>query len=154
MAGATVTYEWDDSGLQAMIAKSIENIQDMTPVMKAFAEYMVLQTADRFKNEKAPDGTPWVRLNPVTKAMKKKEGKIDKILHSDGYLRLIHYEAEEHGFSLSSDRDYSAIHQYGGKAGKGHKATIPKREFIGFNDQDIKEFKETFKDWIIINKAR
>ena len=31
---------------------------------------------------------------------------------------------------------YDAIHQLGGKAGRGHKVTIPAREYLGMNQGD------------------
>lgn len=35
--------------------------------------------------------------------------------------------------SVGSDRPYAAIHQFGGKTGRGHKVTIPARPFFPFN---------------------
>jgi len=152
MAGDGVLFIWDDKDVQAMIARSIGNINDRTPVMKSFAEYMVKQTDDRFKNETAPDGSAWQQLSPVTLARKARLGKIDKILQQDGYLRLVHPAADKDSAGIYSDRIYGAIHNRGGKAGPGHKVTIPKREFLGFNDADFKEFEETYKDFIILGR--
>jgi len=152
MAGDGVLFIWDDKDVQAMIAGSIGHIQDMTPVMKAFAEYMVNRTADRFEQETGPDGKKWQKLSPVTLARKAKLGKIDKILQQDGYLRLVHPKADKDSAGIYSDRIYSAIHNRGGMAGPGRKVKIPKREFLGFNDADFKEFEETCKDFIILGR--
>jgi phage gpG-like protein len=37
-------------------------------------------------------------------------------------------------------------------AGPGRRVKIPKREFLGFSDADIKEFQETIKDWIVLGR--
>jgi phage virion morphogenesis protein len=153
MAGDGVLYTWDDKDLQDMIAQNIGRINDMTPVMKAFAEYMVKETDDRFKNEKAPDGSGWTPLKPATLERKAAmKGAIDKILQQGGYLRLVHPHANKDSAGVFSDRKYAAIHNRGGMAGPGRKVKIPQREFMGFNDADIQEFAETCKDWIIMGR--
>ena len=147
-----VLFDLHDQNLQKMIASTVGRINDLTPVMKAFGEYMQGATDKRFKEEKAPDGSGWKALADVTKARKAKLNKIDKILQQDGYLRLVHYKAKKSDVSIESDRKYARIHQLGGKAGRGRKVTIPKREFLGFSDEDIKEFEETCKDFIILGR--
>lgn len=135
-----------------MIAKSVRNASDMSPVMKGYSEYLVTQTDDRFRSETGPDGKKWQALSPVTKAAKAKAGKIDKILQQDGYLRLVHPESDRQSAGVYSNRVYAAIHNRGGKAGRGRKVTIPKREFLGINDADMQEFEATVVDWIVLGR--
>lgn len=153
MAGDGTLLAWDDSDVQKMIKGNVKRIGDMTPVMKSFSEYLVGQTEERFKLEQSPDGKAWEPLSPITVKQKQRQGKIDKILQQDGYLRLVHPEADTDSAGIYSDRVYAAIHNRGGKAGAGHKVTIPKREFLGINEADIREFHETIKDWIILGKS-
>ncbi len=150
MAGAGVEFTYTDKDLQDLIKGAAGRINDMSPVMKSFAEYMVNRTDERFEKEQAPDGSPWAPLSDVTKARKAKLNKIDKILQQDGYLRLVHPDSDKKSASVYSDKEYAAIHNYGGKAGRNHSVTIQKREFLGFNDEDIQEFIETAKDFIIL----
>ena len=152
MSGDGVLYEWNDKDMQAMVAKTIGNIQDMTPVMKSFAEYMVNQTDDRFEAEKAPDGSGWAKLKDATVARKSKLNKRSKILQQDGYLRLVHPAADKDSSGIYSDRIYAAIHNRGGMAGPGQKVKIPKREFLGFSDADIKEFQDTIADFVVLGR--
>lgn len=152
MAGDGILYEWNDKDMQDMIARSIGNIQDMSPVMKPFAEYMVKQTDDRFRNETAPDGSGWVPLAAATRARKSKLNKIDKILQQDGYLRLVHPAADKDSAGIYSDKIYAAIHNRGGMAGKGRNVKIPKREFLGFSEADIKEFQDTIADFVVLGR--
>ena len=152
MAGDGVLFEWDDKDVQAMIAGNIGRIKDMTPVMKSFSEYMVTTTDKRFEDETGPDGKKWQKLAPVTRARKAERGKIDKILQQDGYLRLVHPSADKNSAGIYSDRIYAAIHNRGGMAGPGRRVKIPRREVLGFSDEDIKEFKETCRDFIILGR--
>jgi phage virion morphogenesis protein len=48
-----------------------------------------------------------------------------------------------------SDIIYSAIHQFGGLTGRGHKVEIPARPFLGVRDDDWTEIKETVREYIV-----
>lgn len=153
MAGDGIAYRWDDEELQELIKSSIGRVEDMTPVMKSFSEYMVTRTDDRFKAEEAPDGSGWQALAPVTVARKERLHKIDKILQQDGYLRLVHPIADKQSAGVYSNRVYAAIHNRGGMAGHGLSVKIPKREFLGFNDDDFREFRDTVTDYILLGRS-
>ncbi|MBU1193966.1 MAG: phage virion morphogenesis protein [Proteobacteria bacterium] len=150
MAGDGVHFIFDDTGLQQALKSASGRISNMNPVMKAFSEYMVMQTDDRFKKEQAPDGSRWQALSPMTVKRKADQGKMDKILQQDGYLRLVHPHADKDSAGIYSDRIYAAIHNRGGKAGRNRSVTIPKREFLGFSKADLQEFVETCKDFIVM----
>ena len=153
MSGATVLFELDDAELKELIDRMGGAIEDMTPIMKPFGEYMILETEERFQKEESPEGKAWIPLSTVTIEMKDAINDIDKILQAQGNLLLsIVPEAMKDGIKISTNRVYAAIHQFGGKAGRSHKVTIPARPFLGFNDSDIKEFTETVNDWIILGR--
>lgn len=93
--------------------------------------------AERFKQEIAPDGSEWQSLSPKTLARKKKKGKSTKILRQDGYLSdKTAYNYNDQNVEFGSDAKYARLHQFGGKAGRGKKVTIPKRPWLGVNAQD------------------
>lgn len=93
--------------------------------------------AERFKQEIAPDGSEWQSLSPKTLARKKKKGKSTKILRQDGYLSdKTAYNYNDQNVEFGSDAKYARLHQFGGKAGRGGKVTIPKRPWLGVNAQD------------------
>lgn len=153
MAGATGIYTLDDTELKAILSRMEGAIKDLTPVMHPFGEYMLMRTEERFDAEETPEGVPWEPLSEITVARKRKRNKIDKILQQDGFLKLVNYEAGHDGLELGSNRIYAAIHQFGGEAGRNKSVTIPQREFLGFNDEDIKEFEETVKDFILLGSV-
>lgn len=118
MAGAHVLFVWNDKEVSDLLKQVAGRVSDLTPAMRTFGKYMVTATDDRFAAEKAPDGSPWKKLSPITVASKKKMGKINKILQQDGYLKLIHATPQKRGLTLWSNRKYAAIHQFGGPISK------------------------------------
>ncbi|WIM82571.1 phage virion morphogenesis protein [Gallibacterium anatis] len=93
--------------------------------------------ADRFKKEIDPDGNNWKPLSAKTLARKQKKGKSTKILRQDGYLSdRTAYNYNDKNVEFGSDAKYARLHQFGGKAGKGKKVTIPKRPWLGISQQD------------------
>jgi len=152
MAGDGTYLEWDDKAVQAMLKDAVTRIKDFTPAMKAFSEYLVKETGDRFRKEQAPDGSGWDPLKPATVARKAKMGKRSKILQQDGYLMMVHPQADEPSGGIYSDRKYAAIHNRGGMAGRGRKVKIPQRQFLGINDADVKEFQATVTDWVVLGR--
>jgi len=152
MAGDGVAYEWDDRAFQQLLKETVGRVRNFTPAMKSFSEYMVTATADRFDREQAPDGSAWQALKPATVMEKQASGKIDKILQRNGFLRLVHPKATRDSAGVYSNRVYAAIHNRGGMAGPGRRVRIPKREFLGFSNADIKEFQNTVKDWIVMGR--
>ena len=93
--------------------------------------------AERFKQEIAPDGSEWQSLSPKTLARKKKKGKSTKILRQDGYLSdKTAYNYNDQNVEFGSDAKYARLHQFGGKAGRGGKVTIPKRSWLGVSEQN------------------
>ena len=107
-------------------------------VFTAIGEELLLSTDARFDSETAPDGRPWAPLNAEYAAWKRAFHGTDKILKLRGYLRdTLRYQATDASVAIGSNRIYSAIHQFGGQAGRGHKATIPARPYLGVSDDDV-----------------
>lgn len=131
MAGAQVLFQLDDHELRDLIARTGDRIKNVHPAMKAFGEYMVLTTKDRFRDETSPDGKKWAALDPDYEAWKKQNNKIGKILQMDGYLILAHAKPDKTGLTLESNRPYAALHQYGGTISK----TVAVREHLRTIDQ-------------------
>ena len=93
--------------------------------------------AERFKQEVDPEGNNWQSLSPKTLTRKQKKGKSTKILRQGGYLSdKTAYNYNDQNVEFGSDAKYARLHQFGGKAGRGKKVTIPKRPWLGVNAQD------------------
>lgn len=93
--------------------------------------------AERFKQEVDPEGNNWQSLSPKTLTRKQKKGKSTKILRQGSYLSdKTAYNYNDQNVEFGSDAKYARLHQFGGKAGRGKKVTIPKRPWLGVNAQD------------------
>ena len=124
---------------------------------------------ENFKNETAPDNTPWKPLAQDTMMMglaKKKGWKRDgglsargkryiqgkRILRESGDLEgSIHFQADNDSVMIgtSGSIPYAAIHQFGGKAGRGRKVTIPARPYLAMNQGTELELADQDRNWIM-----
>lgn len=152
--GITIRIEHDDARIRAGLLKLLAFGRDQRAAMRDIATLGESSTRERFHTETDPDGSRWVPLksniyDSINKKHLRKDGRLRntaaafrhvtnrKILTLDGHL----------GDSISnrSDRDYAewgvnriyaAIHQFGGKAGRGLRAQIPARPYLGISAGD------------------
>lgn len=92
----------------------------------------------------------WVPLAASTKAAYKKKGWVEQpTLSRTGGGLAASIEVSPNGTSLgltmSANKEYAAIHQFGGQAGKNLSVTIPARPFLIINDDVFDEIKEEIK---------
>ncbi|AJE07750.1 phage virion morphogenesis protein [Mannheimia haemolytica] len=100
----------------------------------------------RFKAEQDPDGNNWKALDDRTLALKRKRGKSPKILRQDGYLAdKTAYNVTNDNVEFGSKEVYARLHQFGGKAGRGKKVSIPARPWLGVGKND---------ETLLLEKAR
>ena len=160
--GISINIEINDQGIQDLLSVTQKRLQDLTPAFKNIGEYMVRERDTLFKEERSPEGRPWAPLADSTKHSifrKKKTAKQGfrtlagkKILTQDHHLKRTVYKAGSDQVVISPDKTsqaYAAIHQLGGKAGRGRKVTIPARPHLGFNAENKKEFIEIIKDHLM-----
>lgn len=142
----TVTI--DDRKVQERLQSMLRASADLEPVMKRFGEHLRRSSDDNFRAEQAPDGKPWKHLHPATLKSKRRRGKAGlKILSEGGNLRgNINYRTDRNSVTIGSPEPYAAIHQFGGKAGRGRAATIPARPFIGIGPDDRRELLQLLRD--------
>lgn len=89
-------------------------------------EILVSDIQERFQDGKSPTGVEW----PVSQRAADEGGKT---LVDRGHLRdSITYNAADPDFvEVGSNLVYAAIHQFGGKAGRGRKVRLPARPYLG-----------------------
>ena len=86
------------------------------------------------QSKSAVDRTPkWKRNNKKLGRVKGEvRGDHDKTLLKDGHLRDSYvYQLNNAGVEIGSALIYSAIHHFGGQAGRGHKTKIIARPILG-----------------------
>ena len=88
-----------------------------------------------FESQGSPFGEAWKALAPAT--LKKKKGSL-KLVESGHLKRSLrsNISTSEKRVSVGSNLEYAAIHQFGGRAGRGHKVSIPARPFLPINEKD------------------
>ena len=116
-------------------------------VFSAIGEELLLSTDARFDSQTDPDGRPWEPLNAKYAEWKRAFHGHDRILKLRGYLRdTLRYQATDVSVAIGSNRVYSAIHQFGGQAGREHKAAIPARPYLGGSYDDVAAILEIIED--------
>ena len=138
MAGAS--FKLDSSQVERSLGTAIAKMQQTQGLMESIGEHLVSTTVQRFEDGKAPDGTPWKRSIRA-----EKEGGqtlVDnEILKGD-----INYSASPGQVHVGTNKEYAAIHQFGGEAGRNHSVTLPAREYLGFSEEDQKDVRAEIAD--------
>ena len=87
-----------------------------------------------FNEQQSPFNEAWQALSPVT--LRKKKGSL-KLVESGHLQRSIATSTKlgkvEKAVSIGSNLEYAAIHQFGGRAGRNRKVTIPARPYLPLN---------------------
>jgi len=166
MAGATMTVRIQDAELSGLLDHITTRARNLRPAMKAIGERLLLTTEERFTAEEDPDGNPWQPLASRTilaslgkgnfhgkrgkvtsRAMRNAKGR--KILTRSHQLRRsLTYRAGADFVEEGTNKIYGAIHQLGGKAGRGRKVEIPQRAYLGITDADRRAGIHILKDFL------
>lgn len=151
MAEFTITVQ--DNEVQAKLKALADRAENPAGVLAAIGEGIVERTKRRFETSKGPDGVPWKPNSVVTlalfsdrlsgqKSKVKKDGSLNAageralankkplIGESRDLSRQFFVQVGDMTLTVISTPIYAAIQQWGGQAGRGHKVTIPAREFF------------------------
>lgn len=151
MTAFTITVQ--DQAVRAVLKALSQRTQNLQPVLRTIGQGIIERTKRRFETSTAPDGTPWKPNSAATLAMLsarlsgksgyvKKNGALNKkglaaygnkkplIGESQDLRRQFVSLAAGNTLTITSTPKYAAIQQFGGKAGRGQKVTIPARPFL------------------------
>lgn len=149
----------DDDRLQRKLRELKRRGGDMTRVFAEIGENLVasiqqnFETGGRYRAPGDPVGgdNEWKEWSEETKKARRKAGRLSgKILVWDGGLASsIDRQSLGRDFvTVGTNLVYGAIHQYGGKAGRGRKVTIPARPYLVAQPEDIEDALDTVRDHI------
>jgi len=149
---AAFSIEVIDQGARAALKTLAARVNNMQPVLHTLGEGIVERTKHRFDTSTGPDGAAWKPNSAATlgmlsarlagsKSNRKKDGSLNakgaralagkKLLVDSGFLRQqIVQNATPTALTVEATALYSAIHQFGGKAGRGLNVTIPARPYL------------------------
>lgn len=124
--------------ISRLLGKVAEKTQNRQDLMADLAETMRLAVDKNFEMEGRPDWQGLARPN--------KSGKILQGKSRDLRSKIIS-KSDNSEAIVGSNKVYAAIHQFGGKAGRGRKVEIPARPFLALTPQDEADILEDIQDY-------
>jgi phage gpG-like protein len=151
MNSFTLTVQ--DHGVQTALNALAARVNNIPAVLDTIGTGIIERTQRRFETSTGPDGIAWKANAETTLAMlsasigasksnRKKDGSLNAkgnrmlankkpLIGPTGLLgKVFHSLVVDNTLTVSSPFVYSAIHQFGGKAGRGLKVTIPARPYF------------------------
>lgn len=107
--------------------------EDMTPAMRRIANHLQAGVERRFRRKTGPAGQPWQDLSDVTKARRKKKGRvpIQKLVSSGKLLRSFHADYDSNRAVVGTGVEYASTHQYGAERGEFGSFSVVARTVRG-----------------------
>ena len=136
MAGFLIKIS--DAELQRKITALNSGLVDATPLLRVWGEIALTSIQQNFEVGGRPT---WKTLSDVTIALK---GHDKKLIGRTNNLRRITYKIQAPKLIVGtapSARDYAAIQQFGGKAGRNLKVVIPARPYLVLQEEDKAEMR-------------
>lgn len=170
-----ITLQLDVGEARALLQRLRERVNNMKPVLERIGLFYHRSVMENFKAEQGPDGKVWERLSATTMMMKlgqkdkkgrrygfKNDGGLSvkgksyimgkRILWEHGDLeQSVHHQANDTSVTIGTGGHipYAAIHQFGGKAGRGKKVAIPARPYLAVNKGDGMALADKDRDMIV-----
>ena len=152
MAGARIDIEYvgADRVSEALrrLADAGTNLRDP---LGEIGEELITLHEDRWREERAPDGTSWAPLSEEYAARKGRARPRGEILVFDDILRgSLRYEVVGDELRFGTDRPYGARHQFGfeGPDSLGRNITTPARPWLGLSDGDEDVIIDIIRDYL------
>ena len=139
MSEKPIEIEFDNKEVNRKLLELARSGENLRPLMKNIAGIFSYATEENFKDEGRPE--KWVDLSESTKKQRQKKGKWPgQILQVTTQLALsVNTFYDDDSAVIGSNLAYAAIHQLGGKAGKGKKVNIPARPYLKLTEDNMKE---------------
>ncbi|WP_297814063.1 phage virion morphogenesis protein [uncultured Helicobacter sp.] len=125
---AEITLKLEE--LQGKLERLSKALENKTPLLRRIANTLQNITEESFDKQASPFGEKWKPNSPKT--LQKKRG--NKILIQSGLLsQSFTQKVTGSSAQVGTNKSYAAIHQFGGKAGRGKRVSIPARPFMPIN---------------------
>lgn len=150
MSDAAFEIEIIDQEIKELLNKLYSRYTNLTPVMRRIAVIMHNAVEENFEQEGRPR---WAALKPSTIRQREYKGHWPgKILQQRGQMAASVSMKSGADFAKVTTADIRAkIHHFGGKAGKGHKATIPARPFMKITSKEMGDIRLSLRDYLFGN---
>jgi len=153
MSGIAIAVTIDDRQIREVLQRLLRRSGDLTPVMKAVGQTIRSSVVKNFEAGGRPER--WVPTKPISLLIRRKilGGKPSRrrgpslgghktLIESGRLMNSIAAQASAAEVAVGTNVVYGAIHQLGGKAGRGRKVTIPARPFLAIQEEDSVEIAE------------
>lgn len=153
MSKEPIEIKFDGQEILDKISELAKRGEDLRPLMKNIAGVFADSTEENFAKEGRPD--KWVDLSQITKDKRKEINKWPgMILQVDGGLASsISTDYGDDYALIGSNKEYAAIHQLGGKAGRNKKVKIPARPYLKLTEEDYAEILDKVEKYLNINSS-
>ncbi len=149
MTGVTITVDFSETDIRRAFEKLLRNQRASKSAMRNIGEILLDSTKERFTDEKGPDGKPWSKNAPATLMHKRNPKILQELGEGGGLLGTIAYQANDVRVEVGSPKDYAAIHQFGGEAGRNRAVKIPARPYLGLSTEDKEDIIDTLQDHLL-----
>lgn len=141
--------------VQRALQRLGDRAADLRPAFREIGAGVVAESQLGFKESRDPYGTPWAALKASTIARRRK-GSAKPLLDTGRLRNSITYRLlGVAGVDIGTNTRYAAIHQLGGRAGRGRKVSIPARTFIATRERGLpREYGEIIRDALNRHFAR
>jgi phage virion morphogenesis protein len=129
-----------DNGIREMLERLQGRMGDLTPVMRSIGETVRRSVERNFEAQGRP--AKWTPSQRVLRTG-------GQTLSLTGRLRRsFSVQATGSRAAVGTNVVYAAIHQMGGRAGRGGKVKLPARPFLMVQDEDWTEIERQLADYI------
>lgn len=161
-----ITVEITKNEIGQMLGLLMERTGNLTPVMNEIGQIVRNSVIKNFQEGGRPRWKPHSQatiLGGILRRHFTKKGRLKepvsrklrggKVLIDTGHLMShIKSKAYPDRAEIGTNVIYAAIHQFGGKAGRGKKVTIPARPFLMVQPEDWEEIKKATLDYLMGRK--
>jgi phage virion morphogenesis protein len=118
--------------------KIAELLQKPKRLLNNIGNLLASEIGESFENERSPNGKKWKALKASTINARKRKGSSSEKILQDSYQLSESFDFSVRGNTIivGTDKEYAAIHQFGGKAGRNKKVKIPARPFLPLKKKD------------------
>ncbi|MBU0969204.1 MAG: phage virion morphogenesis protein [Proteobacteria bacterium] len=144
-------YIYDDREFQNMVRDMIAKLGNLEPAHEIAGEILHASILKNFEDGGRPN--KWPDLAKSTKEQRAKQGTwpgqiLVRTGVRGGLMGAVTYDAAPSQVVFLGNKPYSAIHHFGGMAGKGLKTKIPARPYMMIQDEDWQEIKTAIQQFI------
>ncbi|WP_421579115.1 phage virion morphogenesis protein [Shinella sp. M31] len=157
MTGTAITL--DDQDANDALSRLYAATGNIEPALKNIGEYEAKVTRARFISQTDPEGKAWKTLNELYAKTKKGPGilrgttrDLSSIVYQLGADSVdigsgaIHARIHNQGGKIVPKNAAALIFSMGGQTFKVKSVTIPRRQFVGWNETSIQEVKAIIED--------